>query len=33
MRVDDSWAEEVIKTMNEFGVGEVSSQFGFNKKS
>lgn len=29
MKVDMDWAEDIIKTMSKFGVGEASSNFGF----
>ena len=32
-KVDHAWAEEIIKTMSKFGVGEASSNFGFNQTS
>ena len=31
--MEQEWAEEIIKTLSNFGVGEASSGFGFNKKS
>ena len=32
-RMDQEWAEEIIGTLSNFGVGEASSGFGFSKKS
>lgn len=31
-KIDQKWAEEIIETMDKFGVGEASSSFGFSKK-
>jgi hypothetical protein len=32
-KIDLKWAEEIIGTMQEFGIGEISSAFGFSKKA
>jgi len=32
-KMEQEWAEEIIGTLSNFGVGEASSGFGFNKKS
>ena len=32
-KIDKKWVEEIINTMSNFGIGEASSKFGFNKKS
>ena len=32
-KVDKEWVEDILKTMSDYGVGEASSNFGFNKKS